>query len=170
MASLSSSAARASSHHIVRIAGIDASSWLSWACYGMGFCVALKLAPEAAADVVNGGIGLAVLAGAVATFFASILIIQHQMRVSLRNSAFGAPRKLTTSGLFGLSRNPMYVAFLIPILSIAVMSPLAAIAAAVLYIAAMNTLVISNEEDSLRSMFGADYRRYCANTPRWLFW
>jgi protein-S-isoprenylcysteine O-methyltransferase Ste14 len=161
---------RASSTEISRLGGVDVSSWLSWAIYGMGFAVAVHLAPEAIDDLKSGGVGLWILVGAVAAFLGLVLAIQHQMSVALSNTAFGEPRKLTTSGFFAVSRNPMYVAFLIPLVSLAIYSPLAAIAAAALYVTAMNTLIICNEEEVLTAGFGAQYRRYCQSTPRWLVW
>ena len=152
------------------LAGVDISSWLSWTCYGVGFAVALHMAPDMAADLTSGGVGLAVIVGAVALFFVSILLIQNQMRISLSNTSFGEPRKLVNGGIFSVSRNPMYVAFLVPILSLAIFSPVAAIAAAALYVTGMNALVIADEETILTSMFGSEFRRYCAATPRWLVW
>ncbi len=170
MISASQNSHRSSSTHITRIGGIDLSSWLSWACYGLGFGLAAHLSPESIQDLVNGGNSLIVLVSAIAVFFTLILVIQQQMRVSLRNSSFGAPRKLTTEGFFAMSRNPMYVAFLIPILSLGFMSPLAAFGAAALYVMGMNTLVIANEEEVLDVNFAGQYRRYCLATPRWLVW
>jgi protein-S-isoprenylcysteine O-methyltransferase Ste14 len=161
---------RASSTEITRLGGVDISSWLSWACYGMGFGVMIRLAPEAVADLQAGGIGLYILLGAVAAFLGLVVTIQHEMSVALSNTAFGEPRKLTTTGFFALSRNPMYVAFLIPLLSLTFYSLFAALAAAALYVTAMNTLIICSEEEVLGAGFGAQYRRYCASTPRWLIW
>jgi len=161
---------RASCTEITRLGGVDLSSWLSWACYGLGFGLMVHLAPEAIDDLQSGDLGTMALIAAVIVFFGLVLAIQQQMSVALSNTAFGEPRKLTTIGFFALSRNPMYVAFLIPILSLAVYSPFAAIAAATLYVVAMNTLIISGEEEVLKASFGAQYHRYCLATPRWLVW
>ena len=161
---------RASSAEITRLGGVDISSWLSWACYGLGFGLTIRLAPDSITDLQSAGVGAIVLITAVLTFLGLVLAIQHEMSVALSNTAFGEPRKLTTSGFFALSRNPMYVAFLIPLLSLAIYSPVSAIAAATLYVTAMNTLIISSEEEVLLAGFGAQYRRYCLATPRWLVW
>jgi protein-S-isoprenylcysteine O-methyltransferase Ste14 len=161
---------RASSAEITRLGGVDISSWLSWACYGLGFGLTVRLAPEAIGDLQTFGVGAVVLMGAVGAFLGLVLVIQREMSVALSNTAFGEPRKLTTTGFFAVSRNPMYVAFLLPLLSLAIYSPLSALAAATLYVTAMNTLIISNEEDVLKAGFGAQYRRYCLATPRWLVW
>ena len=152
------------------VAGIDLSSWLSWASYGVGFSVALRLAPGMADDLTSGSAGSAIALSAVVLFFVLILVIQRQMSLSLRNTSFGAPRKLVAEGIFAVSRNPMYVAFLMPLASIAWYSPVAALAAATLYVVSMNGLVISVEEQILDAAFGSQFRRYCKVTPRWLVW
>ena len=121
-------------------------------------------------DLASGGAGLTVMAAAVALFFVFVAVIQHQLRVSLSIPSFGEPKRLVTDGIFALTRNPMYVAFLLPLLSIACYSPIAAIAAVALYILSMNSLVIAVEEETLASMFGSPFRRYCLATPRWLVW
>ncbi len=161
---------RASSTEITRLGGVDISSWLSWACYGLGFGLTVRFSPEAIADLQSGGVGAVVLIVAVVTFLGLVLAIQRQMSVALSNTAFGEPHKLTTTGFFAVSRNPMYVAFLIPLVSLAIYSPVSALAAAALYITAMNTLIICTEEEVLQANFGAQYRRYCQSTPRWLVW
>ena len=161
---------RAASTTTTTLAGIDVSSWLSWTIYGVGFGLAIHLAPEAIDDLTTGGSELLAVIGGVCAFFGLVLAIQHQMNISLRDTRFGEPRKLTTEGFFALSRNPMYVAFLIPILSQAAISAPAAVAAAVFYVMAMNTLVIVNEEETLEANFGNQYRRYRKATPRWLVW
>jgi protein-S-isoprenylcysteine O-methyltransferase Ste14 len=152
------------------IAGVDLSSWLSWICYGLGFVLALKLSPSMADDLTSAGFGLTVIVAAIALFFGLILIIQHHMNVSLRNTSFGAPKQLMTDGFFAVSRNPMYVAFLLPLISLTYYSPLAGLSAAALYVVSMNGLVIAVEETVLDANFGSQFRRYCLATPRWLVW
>ena len=146
------------------------SSWLSWTCYGIGFGLATRLAPAMADDLTGGGLGVAIIAGSVALFFVMVLVIQQQMSVSLANTCFNEPAKLVNDGIFAVSRNPMYVAFLLPLVSLAYYSPLAACGAAALYVFAMNSLIITEEEASLTAAFGSKFQRYCLATPRWLIW
>lgn len=152
------------------LAGIDLSSWLSWVSYGIGFALAIKLAPAMVDDVLKGGLGAGLLAGTVVAFFAAILVIQRHMSISLRNTSFGQPQKLVDGGIFAYSRNPMYLAFLMPIAALAYYSPPAALAAGAIYVLSMNRWVISVEEQILAASFGDSFRRYCQATPRWLFW
>ena len=90
------------------------------------------------------------------------------MRLSLLANTFGAPGHLVTSGIFGYSRNPIYVAFFIPLASIAVFSISGAIAAIALYVLAMNLTVIRKEERDLLAAFGDEYAHYLSSAPRWL--
>ena len=152
------------------LAGVDLSSWLSWAWYGLGFTLAVKLNPSMVLDLTSGGVGMIVLSGAVAIFFVLVLAIQRHMRVSLQDTSFGDPKKLVDDGVFAMSRNPMYVAFLLPIASIGYYSLVAAAVAAVLYVLSMNNFVIAFEEQILDATFGGRFHRYCQSTPRWLIW
>ncbi|MCH9807399.1 MAG: isoprenylcysteine carboxylmethyltransferase family protein [Alphaproteobacteria bacterium] len=146
-------------------AGVDSSSWISWACYSVGFVLAAS--PSAAQDMRGGGLGVAVLLTSVAAFFIATLLIQRHMRLSLAASSFGHPAQLVTDGVFRYSCNPIYVAFLLPLLSLGYYSPVAAFVASLTYIAAMTVFVIKPEERVLGEEFGAEYQAYKAQTPRW---
>lgn len=146
--------------------GIDASSWVSWASYYTGFVLAFS--PRTEAALAQLGWQAAVLTSAIAAFFVSILFIQRHMKFSLLANTYGTPARLVTNGVFGYSRNPIYVAFFMPILSLAALSPMAAAAALAIYILAMNRFVISREERVLEENFGDDYRAYKSRTRRWL--
>lgn len=143
------------------------SSWVSWTCYGFGLMLAMT--PGAAADLASGGVGAAVLGAAILIFFVSASMVQRYMRLSLLSSSYGRPRTLTTGGVFGVTRNPIYVAFLLPLLSIGYYSIPAAFAAMAAYVGAMTVFIIRREEDCLQETFGAAYAAYAAKTPRWLF-
>lgn len=142
------------------------SSWVSWACYGFGLFLALT--PEAANDLAAGGTGFTVLAGSIFMFFLSVALIQRHMRLSLLSNSFGRPDRLIMTGVFGVSRNPIYAAFLIPLGGIGVYSLSAAFVASATYIAAITALVIRREEADLSRRFGAEYAAYAARTPRWI--
>jgi protein-S-isoprenylcysteine O-methyltransferase Ste14 len=143
------------------------SSWISWASYWSGFVLA-------AGTGAGGSTSLnvteaAVLLVAAAAFFASVILIQRHMKLSLLANSFGSPNALVTSGPFEYTRNPIYVAFLIPIASLAILSaPVAAITAGI-YILAMNVFIIRREERLLECRFGESYLAYKARVPRWIF-
>lgn len=149
------------------LAGIDLSSWVSWACFMLGF--ELALGPELIADFKSGGTGLRLVVLSVLVFFVLVLLIQRHMRLSLLANTFGRPQQVVTTGIFRYSRNPIYLSFLIPLASLGYFSVGAALAAIVLYIVLMTRVVIANEERGLEAVFGQDYVSYRATTPRWLW-
>ena len=145
---------------------IDLSAWISGLSFGIGimFCDTQSVEYE----LLGCHTGLYVVAIAFAAFLASVMLIQRHMRLSLLANTFGSPRKLTTTGLFRYSRNPIYVAFFIPLASISYFSLSAAIAATGIYILAMNLTAIRKEERDLLSIFGTDYAEYLKSAPRWI--
>lgn len=145
---------------------IDLSAWVSGAAFFSGLLLAQS--PTMTADIFSAGSGTCVIASAVVFFLVAVLAIQRHMRLSLLADTFGSPRRLVTSGIFACSRNPIYVAFFVPLASIAVFSLAAAIAAIALYVLAMNLTVIRKEERELLAAFGSDYARYLASAPRWI--
>jgi protein-S-isoprenylcysteine O-methyltransferase Ste14 len=147
-------------------ARIDLGAWISGLSYAAGFALAGPAGIGVAAQ--NSSEVIPVLILGYATFLAAVLIIQRHMRLSLLACTFGSPQRLVTSGIFGYSRNPIYVAFFIPLASLAILSLSAAIAAIALYILAMNLTVIAKEERELSAAFGTEFGDYLASVPRWL--
>lgn len=148
-------------------AGIDRSSWVSWGTYVLGIEMVRDRGFDA--ELRAGGPGLMLLAGSIAAFFVLVLLIQRHMRLSLLASTYGEPQQLVTSGPFRLSRNPIYVAFLVPLAALAYYSTVAAMAATGFYMLVMTYFVIAREEATLEQSFGQAYLDYKARTPRWAF-
>jgi protein-S-isoprenylcysteine O-methyltransferase Ste14 len=73
-----------------------------------------------------------------------------------------------TNGIFSVSRNPAALAFALPLASLAMFDGLTAAACAVVYVLAMNLLVIQKQETELQSAYGDDYTAYRVATPRWV--
>ena len=80
-----------------------------------------------------------------------------------------ATSSLVTSGLYQRSRNPMYVGFVLLLLAWAVFlgNPLTVLVIGV-FIWYLTRFQIIPEERALRSMFGAEYERYCQDVRRWI--
>jgi protein-S-isoprenylcysteine O-methyltransferase Ste14 len=150
-----------------RASFIDLSAWISGLSYAAG--LALIGSPRLESEIVNGGFGVYVLPLAYLAFFASVLLIQRHMRLSLLANTFGAPKHLVTGGVFQYSRNPIYVGFFLPLASFAVISLSTAIAAIGIYVLAMNLTVIRKEERDLLNAFGSEFAEYLGQAPRWLF-
>ena len=71
--------------------------------------------------------------------------------------------------MFRVSRNPIYLAFTLPLVALGVLSITAAALTQALYLTAITLLVIRGEERDLAKTFGAEFEAYAAKTPRWLF-
>ena len=106
-------------------------------------------------------IGIGVLLGPVlaATFLAR--------RTTL--NPFGSPSLFMTKGVFGISRNPMYLGVVLIYLGGCVLAlslwPILFLSGP---LALLGLIVIPYEEAYMQSRFGAAYVAYCARVRRWL--
>jgi protein-S-isoprenylcysteine O-methyltransferase Ste14 len=76
---------------------------------------------------------------------------------------------LVASGVYRVSRNPMYVGLCLVLLGWAVMlSNVLAYAIVPVFVLYMNRFQIGPEEAALERVFGADYVAYRARVRRWL--
>jgi len=77
--------------------------------------------------------------------------------------------KLVISGLYKLSRNPMYVGFLFLVVGTAFFyAHIGGFIIATAFIPYMNRFQISLEEQQLTTTFGEEYTQYCQAVRRWL--
>lgn len=82
---------------------------------------------------------------------------------------FDDPDVLVTSGLFAISRNPMYLGFLLLLAGAALLMGRATPAAPVLaFFLAAQVWYIPFEERAMARRFGADYAAYRARVRRWI--
>ena len=80
-----------------------------------------------------------------------------------------SPSKLVTTGPYALSRNPMYLAWTLISLGIALaMNTLWLLLLLPLVIVFTHFREIVREERTLRQQFGAEYEQYCRNVRRYL--
>jgi protein-S-isoprenylcysteine O-methyltransferase Ste14 len=76
---------------------------------------------------------------------------------------------LVTSGIFGYSRNPMYLGLLLVLAGWAiVLGSLGPWMALPLFLVVITKMQIEPEEAVLSVLFGGAYRSYCARVGRWL--
>lgn len=76
---------------------------------------------------------------------------------------------LVRSGVYGISRNPMYVGLLFALVGWAVYLASAwALVGPVAFVLYMNRFQIAPEERVLAALFGADYSVYASTVRRWL--
>ena len=75
---------------------------------------------------------------------------------------------LKQSGMYGLSRNPQTVAFLLAMVGYLVLWPSWYGLGSVAIVAVMSHTMVVTEEEHLRASFGEEYVRYCRGVPRYL--
>ena len=79
------------------------------------------------------------------------------------------PASLVTSGVFAWTRNPIYLAMLLVVLAIAMMTNGAwFVLAAVALCIALDRVVIRSEERMIGEAFGAEYDHYKRRVRRWV--
>ena len=115
---------------------------------------------------LGAALGLALAGGGLALAGAWEFRRAH---TSLNPLAPQRTRTLVTSGVFGLTRNPMYLGMVLVLLGWAVwLGNAAALAGPPLAVWLLTALQIQPEERILRQRFGAHYERYAARVRRWL--
>lgn len=76
--------------------------------------------------------------------------------------------KLVTNGVFKYTRNPMYLAMLLILLSFGLhLGNAFNVLLAAGFVAYMNRFQITPEEQALLHIFGKDYQQYCTKVRRW---
>jgi len=112
-----------------------------------------------------GWTGIAVCCGSLIWFALTLRSFGTSFRIGIDEAT---QDKLVTSGMFGISRNPIYIAFLAFLAGMILIYPnLAACAAFILFAAAIHRQVI-REEKFLRSHYSQEYEDYCRRVRRYL--
>ena len=76
---------------------------------------------------------------------------------------------LVVSGIYGYTRNPMYLGFLLVLLAWAIfLSNFVALALLPAFVVYMNHFQIGPEERALGSLFAQEYQAYLARVRRWI--
>jgi protein-S-isoprenylcysteine O-methyltransferase Ste14 len=107
-------------------------------------------------DLHAGGFGLYMIVASYLAFVAATLFAQDT-----------TPETLKTNGIHKFTRNPIHLAFFLPLASLAYFSAYTAFASIVIYVTLMNLTVIRREEQDLQDAHGSDYTSYRKATPRW---
>ncbi len=110
--------------------------------------------------------GLA-LAGVVVSVMGVVSF--HRARTTVNPMRPQAASSLVVSGVYRVSRNPMYVGLLLVLLGWAVLlANVLALAIVPTFILYMNRFQIGPEETALAKMFGEQYATYRSRVRRWL--
>lgn len=113
------------------------------------------------AAIAIGAIGLAMEIIAVATFF--------RAKTTVNPLKPSNASKIVTTGLFTISRNPMYLALLLVLVAwgLWLANPLNGFVI-VGWVVFITEFQIKPEEKALRQKFDADYDAYCKRVRRWV--
>ncbi|MGH8223507.1 MAG: methyltransferase family protein [Woeseiaceae bacterium] len=131
--------------------------------WGLDFLWPLPFVP---AGWPNGWIGGAVFA--IGLVIVGVAFRQFR-RAGTNIETYKPSHALVDTGLFGVSRNPIYVAAVFPFAGAAIgLDTLWMVIAAVPFFAVMNFYVIPKEEAYLERRFGDAYRAYKTRVRRWL--
>lgn len=106
-------------------------------------------------------------------FFAGLFISKAGFDLFKRKgtnlNAFLEPNILITDGLFKISRNPMYLGFVISLLGFfIILGTLSPFIVVIGFFVIVDRWYIRLEEIAMLKVFGDDYRKYKVNTRRWL--
>jgi protein-S-isoprenylcysteine O-methyltransferase Ste14 len=135
------------------------------AAIALHFAVPLRLPRTALAP--------AIVAAGVALISAGVALVVLARREFARRGQPTDPGQptstLVTSGVFAISRNPLYLGGVAVLLGIALAFKLPwALVLLVPALVACHVVLIVPEERYLAAMFGEDYRAYAASVHRWI--
>jgi protein-S-isoprenylcysteine O-methyltransferase Ste14 len=113
------------------------------------------------------------LAGIVVFTIGAVGLLDSFVRFAVQGIGTPAPvfptRHLVVSGLYRHVRNPMYVAVVSTIVGQAlIFGDVRLLAYGGLVWLLCHLFVLLYEEPTLLATFGSDYRRFCAEVPRWV--
>ena len=116
--------------------------------------------------VVQYAIGAPLIVAGLALF---VVAVREFSRVQTAVTHHRPTTGIVSTGPFGFSRNPIYLAMTTVFLGAAITVDSLLVAIHVVpAIAAINTLVIPKEEVFLANTFGNDYQRYKSSVRRWI--
>lgn len=121
---------------------------------------------------LSGGIRLAVclaIATAALVFSVGGVVAFRRARTTVNPTTPEAASSLVSSGIFRVTRNPMYVGLLLLLAAWAVfLSSSWALLVLVAFVLYISRFQIAPEERALAKLFGVEYASYRARVRRWL--
>jgi protein-S-isoprenylcysteine O-methyltransferase Ste14 len=112
-------------------------------------------------------IGLTLIVAGLIPFFLAFVTFGTSWRIGIDRKTPGA---LVTGGIFALTRNPIYVAFILFFFGVFLANGTwFFLIFAVLAVVFIHFQIV-REEEFLKKQYGAEYAAYCARTARYLIW
>lgn len=141
--------------------------------FGLPFLVGLALQWAAPVSFPRGRLTpVFVVTGAALIIVGVVLAVLARRELARHGQPTdpGLPtRTLVTTGVFAISRNPLYLGGVSILAGIALVFNLPwALALLLPALVACHAILITPEERYLAAQFGEEYRRYAAAVPRWL--
>lgn len=138
----------------------------------MALCTALaavlaRVFPILRFDAPGWLVLLVAVAGALFMLPAVVSFVKHKTTVSPMTPSDATT--LVRSGIYAITRNPMYVGMLIMLLAAVLhLGALSGFLAVALFYILIDRYQIRLEEQQLLKIFGSAYRDYAQSVPRWL--
>jgi len=117
------------------------------------------------ASTIPGWLGLALCAAAIVGFALTLISFGDSFRVGIDTKTTD---KLVTTGMFAVSRNPIYVCFLLFFTGLFLIHRNVVIAVAVVLFALTIHRQALREEAFLKGHYGVEYEAYCRKVRRYL--
>jgi len=114
--------------------------------------------------IIPGWFGLGLCAIAIFGFTLALISFGDSFRVGIDENK---PDKLVTTGMFALSRNPIYVCFLLFFAGLFLIHRNIVIAVGMALFAAAIHRQVLREEKFLKSHYGGEYEDYCKKVRRY---
>lgn len=136
---------------------------------GFGMYVLSKLVPSFYLSIpANIPAGLVVIL--LGAFIAIAGVLEFRKANTTADPRFPEKsEKLVVTGIYKISRNPMYVGFLLSLFGcFLILSNLIAVLFLPVFVFYINHFQIKPEERFLLQKFGSDFSQYCDNVRRWL--
>ena len=106
---------------------------------------------------------------AIAGVGVSVAAKRHFQRIGTNVYTFEEPGELVTTGLFGISRNPMYLGLVVAAFGAALISAtLAALVLSTAFTLIVRYWYVAYEESAMLRRFGEPYQAYCRRVGRWI--
>ncbi|WP_299416939.1 isoprenylcysteine carboxylmethyltransferase family protein [uncultured Sulfitobacter sp.] len=139
----------------------------------LSFCMVMasllaSFAPLAAFHAPVWLIAFEAIAGVAFLLPAFVSFVRHKTTVNPQSPE--AATTLVTSGIYSITRNPMYVGMLILLIAFVLwLGALSAVLAVIAFFLIIDRFQIRSEERVLIQLFDNPYQDYAARIPRWLF-
>ena len=134
-------------------------------------CLAVILATFLPGLTIDLPLWLPVLVGLIGVLFLLPAVVSFaNQKTTVDPRTPEAATKLVTSGIYRITRNPMYVGMLLLLVALAAwLAAASSLLPAIAFFLSIDRGQIRREEESLHQVFGDAFEAYASRVPRWLF-